>query len=119
MDVHRTGIVLRPTNSRVVMRPFAPTSEHRYEKIIARVSSLTFRSGLVDAGNGIVMDEPTRFVTAPDLVPNALYDRHLFGLKLTELGIDGTLVSQVMAALDDWFTLGDLELAIRNVLRDN
>ena len=194
MDVHRTGIVLRPTNSRVVMRPFAPTSEHRFEKIIARVSSLpepevdrllegvmrefrerhqrtrefflhrfeqvrghlltdrpisearrlligsyfsqeyalesaalfnpsmvwhpdqsglppgsrrfilslratgeghissiTFRSGLVDAANRILMDEPTRFVTAPDLVPNALYDKPLFGLKLTELGIDGTL----------------------------
>jgi hypothetical protein len=180
MDVKRTGIILKPTNSRVVIRPFEPTSEHRVEKIIARVSSLsepevecllervmrefrerhqrtrefflhrfeqvrhqlltdqplsesrhlligsyftqeyalesaalfnpsmvwhpdqsglpagsrrfilslratgeghissiTFRSGVIDAENRIRMDEPTRFVAAPDLVPNALYDKAL------------------------------------------
>lgn len=222
MDVKRTGIVLKPNNSRVVMRPFEPTSEQRIEKIIARVSSLsepevdhllegvmrefrgrhqrtrefllhrfeqvrghlltdrplaegrrlligsyftqeyalesaalfnpsmvwhpdqsglsdgsrrfilslratgeghissiTFRSGVVDAGNRIRMDEPTRFVTAPDLVPNALYDKHLFSRKLAELGINGSMTEQVMAALGDQFTLGELEHAIRNVLRHN
>src|SRR4051812_13063662 len=187
MDVHRTGIALKPTNSRVVMRPFEPTSEHRSEKIIARVaslseqeverllegvmrefrerhqrtrefflhrfeqvrghlltdrpisearrlligsffsqeyalesaalfnpsmvwhpdqsglptgsrrfilslratgeghiSSITFRSGLIDGENRIRMDEPTRFVAAPDLVPNALYEKALFQRKLIE-----------------------------------
>src|SRR3954471_18612096 len=41
MDVKRSGIILKPTNSRVVIRPFEPTTEHRIEKIIARVSSLS------------------------------------------------------------------------------
>src|SRR3954471_9549021 len=220
MDVKRTGILLKPTNSRVVMRPFEPTSEHRFEKIIARVdslsepdvdrllegvmrefrerhqrtrefflhrfeqvrghrltdrplsesrrlligsyftqeyalesaalfnpsmvwhpdqsglpegsrrfilslratgeghiSSITFRSGRVDAENRIRMDEPTRFVAAPELVPNALYEKALFYRKLVELGINGTLTDQVMAALADRFTLDDLERTIRNVLR--
>ena len=63
------------------------------------------------------MDEPTRFVTAPDLVPNALYDKALFHRKLTELGINGPLTDQVMAALGDQFTLDDLERTLRNVLR--
>src|SRR6266568_3617831 len=40
MDVKRTGIILKPTNARVVIRPFEPQSENRIEKIIARVSSL-------------------------------------------------------------------------------
>ena len=40
MDVKRTGIVLKPTNTRVVIRPFEPPSESRIEKIIARVTSL-------------------------------------------------------------------------------
>src|SRR5262245_41098460 len=40
MDVKRTGISLKPTNSRVVIRPFEPPSENRVEKIVARVSSL-------------------------------------------------------------------------------
>jgi predicted GH43/DUF377 family glycosyl hydrolase len=222
MDVKRTGVILKPNNSRVVMRPFAPTGVHRFEKIIARVSSLpeaevdrllegvmrefrerhqltrefflhrfeqvrahlltdgplsesrrlligafftqeyalesaalfnpsmvshpdqsglpdgsrrfilslratgeghissiTFRSGVVDARNRVHMDEPTRFVAAPDLVPNALYDKILFYRKLTELGVNGTFTEQVMAALGDRFTLHDLEATLQNVLRHN
>ena len=41
------------------------------------ISSITFRSGTIDAENRIRMDEPTRFVTAPELVPNTLYDKTL------------------------------------------
>src|SRR5690349_9501945 len=41
MDVKRTGIILKPSNSRVVIRPFDVASESRIEKIIARISSLT------------------------------------------------------------------------------
>src|ERR1700757_976509 len=41
MDVKRTGITLRPSNSRVVIRPFEVPSENRIERIIARVSSLS------------------------------------------------------------------------------
>ena len=40
MDVKRTGITLKPTNARVVIRPFEIPNEARVEKIIARVSSL-------------------------------------------------------------------------------
>src|SRR5262245_574682 len=41
MDVKRTGIVLKPTNSRVVIRPFEVANEARVERIIARISSLS------------------------------------------------------------------------------
>src|SRR6059058_3884477 len=222
MDVKRTGIVLKPTNSRVVIRPFEVANESRVEKILARVSSLpeaeverlldgvmrefrerhqrtrefflhrfeqvrkylltdqpvsenrrlligayftqeyalesaalfnpsmvwhpdqsglpegsrrfvlslratgeghissiTFRSGTIDAENRIRMDQPTRFVAAPDLVPNALYDKAMFHRKLTELGINGPLTDQVMAALGDQFTLADLDRTLRTVLKSN
>src|SRR6476469_891829 len=222
MDVKRTGIILKPTNSRVVIRPFEVANEDRIERIIARVSSLdehevgrqldtvmrefrerhqrtrefflnrfeqvrkhvltdqpigesrrlligsyftqeyalesaalfnpamvwhpdqtglpagssrfilslratgeghissiTFRSGVVDAGSRIRMDEPTRFVAAPDLVPNALYDKPMFHRKLTELGINGPLTDQVMAALGDQFTLADLDRTLKTVLKSN
>jgi predicted GH43/DUF377 family glycosyl hydrolase len=214
--VRRTGIVLKPNNSRVVIRPFEPTDEKRFERIIARImslsepevdsliadvmrefhnrhqrtrdfflhrfeqvkphlltdqrlsanrrmligsyftqeyalesaalfnpsmvwhpdqselppgarrfllslratgeghiSSITFRSGTVDADNRIRMDEPTRFVTAPDLVPNTLYDKTLFFRKLVELNVDGPFAEQVLATLDDQFTLEQLQVAIR------
>src|SRR5262249_18823143 len=42
------------------------------------ISSITFRSGVIDIENRIHMDDPTRFVSAPDLVPNALYEKTLF-----------------------------------------
>ena len=187
MDVKRTGIVLKPSNSRVVIRPFELANDQRVQKIIARVSSLseqeveslldrvmrefrerhqrtrefflhrfeqvrrnlltdqpvsesrklligsyftqeyalesaalfnpsmiwhpdqarlpegstrfilslratgeghissiTFRSGVIDAENRIRMDEPTRFVEAPEVVPNALYDKPLFYRKLID-----------------------------------
>src|SRR4051812_12330606 len=41
MDVKRTGIVLKPTNRRVVIRPFEVANEARAERIIARISSLS------------------------------------------------------------------------------
>ena len=65
------------------------------------------------------MDEPTRFVQAPELVPNALYEKTLFHRKLAELGINGPLTDQVMAALGDHFTLTDLDRTLRNVLKSN
>jgi predicted GH43/DUF377 family glycosyl hydrolase len=222
MDVKRTGIILKPSNTRVVIRPFEVTSEARIEKIIARVaslpegevehllekvmrdfrerhqrtrefflhrfeqvrkhsltdqplsenrrlligsyftqeyalesaalfnpsmvwhpdqsglpdgsrrfilslratgeghiSSITFRSGVIDAENRIRMDEPTRFVAAPELVPNALYDKALFYRKLTELGINGPLTDQVMVALGDRFTLDELGRTVGNVMKQN
>src|SRR3954468_21179127 len=41
LRVRRTGIVLRPNNSRVVIRPFQPASEHRTERILGRVAALS------------------------------------------------------------------------------
>jgi predicted GH43/DUF377 family glycosyl hydrolase len=222
MAVKRTGIVLKPTNSRVVIRPFEIPNENRVEKIIARVSalpeaevesllekvmgefrgrhqrtrefflnrfdqvrkflltdqptsenrrlligsyftseyalesaalfnpsmvwhpdqsglpegsrrfilslratgeghisSITFRCGTIDAANRIRIDEPTRFVQAPELVPNAVYEKALFYRKLTELGINGPFTDLVMAALGETFTLDELARTLKNVLRHN
>jgi predicted GH43/DUF377 family glycosyl hydrolase len=222
MDVKRTGIILNPSNSRVVIRPFELANEGRIEKIIARVSSLseenvgvllekvmrefrerhqrtrefflhrfeqvrkyaltdqpfsenrrlligsyftqeyalesaalfnpsmvwhpdqsglpsgsrrfilslratgeghissiTFRSGVIDSENQIHMDEPTRFVAAPELVPNALYEKALFYRKLSELGINGPLTEQAMGALGEHFTLEELERTLGNVTKHN
>jgi predicted GH43/DUF377 family glycosyl hydrolase len=41
MDVKRTKIILKPSNSRVVIRPFEARSGGRTERIIARVTSLS------------------------------------------------------------------------------
>jgi predicted GH43/DUF377 family glycosyl hydrolase len=219
LNVRRTGIVLKPNNSRVVIRPFEPTSDQRIERIIARImslpeaevdslfedvmrefrnrhqrtqhfflrrfeqlkhylltdqhltenrkmligafftqeyalesaalfnpsmvwhpdqsglepgsrrfllslratgeghiSSITFRSGTLDEGSRIRMDEPTRFVTAPDLVPNMLYDKTLFFRKLVELGVESPFAAKVLATLTDQFTFDELQRAISEAL---
>src|ERR1700677_28167 len=208
LNVRRTGIILKPNNSRVVIRPFEPASDQRIERIIARImslsesevdallddvmrefhsrhqktrhfflhrfdllkkylltnqsltenrrmligayftqeyalesaalfnpsmvwhpdqsgleegtrrfvlslratgeghiSSIIFRSGVLDSDNRIRMDEPTRFVTAPEQVPNTLYDKTLFFRKLLELGVDGPFTGKVLGTLADQFTL--------------
>jgi predicted GH43/DUF377 family glycosyl hydrolase len=222
LSVRRTGIVLRPNNSRVVIRPFEPTSEQRFERIMARImsltepevdfllqdvmsefhsrhqrsrqffqhrfeqvqkhlltnqnlsenrqlligayftqeyalesaalfnpsmvwhpdqtglpegwrrfllslratgeghiSSITFRSGTIDTENRIRMDEPTRFVTAPEQVPNTLYDKTLFFRKLAELGVDGPFTGKVLATLADQFTLEELQRAIASAVHQS
>jgi predicted GH43/DUF377 family glycosyl hydrolase len=73
------------------------------------LSSITFRSGVVDADNKIVVDEPTRYVTAPDAVPNANYDKTLFRRKLAELGLHNRLAERTLDKLKDNFTLHQLE----------
>lgn len=40
MNIHRTGILLRPDSARVLYRPFEPTTPQRATRIIARVMQL-------------------------------------------------------------------------------
>jgi predicted GH43/DUF377 family glycosyl hydrolase len=222
MNVHRTGIVLKPNNSRVVIRPFDLANESRIERIIARImtlserevenqlvsvmrdfgdrhprthdflrnrfdqvrkhlltdqpidetrrlligsyftqeyalesaalfnpcivwhpdqsklpsgsrrfilslratgeghiSSITFRSGTIDSASKIRIDEPTRYVATPEVVPNAVYEKTLFHRKLAELGINGPLTDQTMSALGESFTIADLDRTLKTVLKSN
>jgi predicted GH43/DUF377 family glycosyl hydrolase len=222
MDVERTGLVLKPNNSRVVLRPFEPIDPHRVVKIVARImalteqevdellaqvmqeflmrhhrvrefflarfeqvkgalltdvplsesrrmligsyftqeyalesaalfnpsivwhpdqtglapglrrfilslratgeghlSSITFRCGTVDAEGRVIVDEPTRFVTAPEVIPSAEYDKVLFQRKLFELGLSNGFVEKVLGPLEDHFTIGELTESIQAVLRQD
>ena len=81
------------------------------------VSSITFRSGVVDAQGGIKLDECSRFVTAPDIVPDPSYDKNLFERKLLELGLVNDFASRVLNGLDDYFSMNDLQENIEGSLR--
>ncbi len=222
LNVKRTGIVIRPNNGRVVIRPFEPASENRIERILGRVaalseaevdllledvllefrnrhqktrqfflrrfeqikshlltdqplsenrkllmgayftqeyslesaalfnpsmiwhpdqsglqagsrrfilslratgeghiSSITFRGGVIDGRNQIHIDEPTRFVTAPELVPNTLFEKRLFARKLIELGVDSPFADQVLTTLGDQFTHDEIQRSIERALQHN
>jgi predicted GH43/DUF377 family glycosyl hydrolase len=83
------------------------------------ISSITFRSGVIDHQNNITIDAPTRFVTTPDVVPDAQYEKTLFCRKLVELGLGGSFTEHAMSLLGHRFTLEQLETSLRHALREN
>src|SRR5207253_2987926 len=72
------------------------------------ISSITFRSGVLDAQGGIKIVEPTRHNLEPAQAPNASYEKHLFERKLRELGLIGDYSRQVLQELGENFTLAEL-----------
>jgi predicted GH43/DUF377 family glycosyl hydrolase len=83
------------------------------------VSSITFRSGIVDSNGDIKLDPAPRFVTTPDMVPNTEYDKTLFHRKLVELGFSNGFVDQTLAIMDESFTFDELQAAVTAVRRQH
>ncbi len=72
------------------------------------ISSIEFRTGLIDEGLTITIDEPARFVetgrrSSPD------YDKGFFVTKLGDLGAMNELARAILDGLDDRFTMHELE----------
>jgi predicted GH43/DUF377 family glycosyl hydrolase len=76
------------------------------------ISSITFRTGFLDAGANLTINAPTRYCLEPAQVPNASYEKGLFERKLRELGLAGDFTRQTLQSLGDAFTLGELRAAI-------
>ncbi|QDU98941.1 glycoside hydrolase family 130 protein [Lignipirellula cremea] len=83
------------------------------------ISSIAFRSGILDAHNKITIEEPSRFVTTPEYVPDAQYEKALFQSKLAELGVGGAFVESVLSRLDSEFTLEQLQASLRFSLKQD
>jgi predicted GH43/DUF377 family glycosyl hydrolase len=80
------------------------------------ISSIEFRTGTIFSDHSIVMEEPSRFVTAPTLNPNPTYRRRIFVHKLMEMGFENEWSAEVMKTLSRDFTLAELETAMRHAL---
>lgn len=83
------------------------------------ISSITFRSGVIDKDNKITIIEPTPFVTTPDVIPNPLYEKALFERKLVELGFDNNFSAGVLQNLQEAFTFDELQKTVRQMLRQS
>jgi len=79
------------------------------------ISSITFRTGFLDADNNITINEPTRYNLEPDQVVSESYEKALFGRKLQELGLAGDFSQQVLNGLGGSFTLDELFASIHTV----
>ncbi|MFA7232759.1 MAG: hypothetical protein WC076_01465, partial [Terrimicrobiaceae bacterium] len=76
------------------------------------ISSITFRSGMVDAAAGLTIDNPSRFIREPKYFPNTAYNRDLFLKKLAELGLSDDFNLRVLEGVPETFTLDELRTAI-------
>jgi predicted GH43/DUF377 family glycosyl hydrolase len=83
------------------------------------ISSVTFRTGVVDADHKIEIEVPTRFVTTPEVVPDAQYEKVLLRRKLVELGLGNSFTEHVLSKMKEVFTLDQLESLLHNALREN
>jgi predicted GH43/DUF377 family glycosyl hydrolase len=77
------------------------------------ISSITFRTGIIQADQTIEIIPPTGFLTEPTHIPNPVYEKALFGRKLAELGLTGEFTQGVMRKLGESFTLEDLRASLK------
>jgi predicted GH43/DUF377 family glycosyl hydrolase len=76
------------------------------------ISSITFRSGTIDARGIVEIDAPTRYVTAPEHILRPSYDKIIFHRKLQELGIADTVTENILLNLNEGFTIDELSQEI-------
>jgi len=76
------------------------------------VSSIAFRSGVLDVDGAIVMDLPSRYSLEPEQVPDSVYEKPLFQRKLMELRLMGDFNKSVLDGLPEAFTLDELRMSI-------
>jgi predicted GH43/DUF377 family glycosyl hydrolase len=76
------------------------------------ISSITFRSGVVERNGEFLLDAASRYVTEPRTIPYAAYERDLFLRKLCELRLDSKFTRQVLNALGKSFTLDQLRSVV-------
>jgi len=80
------------------------------------ISSIVFRSGTIDVNNNITIENPERFVTAPEVIANPDYEKPLFERKLFELGLVNEFTNEILSHLGDVFLLNELEERVESTI---
>jgi predicted GH43/DUF377 family glycosyl hydrolase len=81
------------------------------------ISSIEFRTGVVDADAGVRLDAPSGYAMTGERRPHE-HDRLLFTAKLGDLGMINEVAERVLARLAGQFSMETLEAAIRAVEED-
>jgi len=79
------------------------------------ISSIVFRSALVDRDNSIFLESVSPFLGTPEIVLNASYDRGLFQAKLEEMGQFHEAAKAVFQHLPASFTPEEMARALEAV----
>jgi predicted GH43/DUF377 family glycosyl hydrolase len=111
------SLVLAPDQSGL------PAGHHRFVMSLRAVgeghtSSIEFRSGTLGPANELTFDPVgPHLVTGRRTAPES-YDKHLFGVKLGELGAANDIAWSVLSRLAEQFTSEDLERALAELQQD-
>jgi predicted GH43/DUF377 family glycosyl hydrolase len=72
------------------------------------ISSIVFRSGVLDRHNRLFFDPISDFVETPDLQLDPVYKRNPFQLKLNEMGAINEITAHILNQLPEDFTYNEL-----------
>jgi hypothetical protein len=72
------------------------------------VSSIVFRSGVLDRHNTFLFDPISDFVETPDLQLDPVYKRNPFQRKLNEMGAGNEITAHILNQLPEDFTYNEL-----------
>ena len=79
------------------------------------VSSIEFRSGIIDASNDMYFDPVSRYIATPEIHTDPVYDRLHFRRKLEEIGARDRVMNHLLEGLGESFTFDELELQIKKL----
>ena len=82
------------------------------------ISSITFRTGTLDARDNIHITTPRHYCLEPSQAPSLSYEKNLFERKIQELGLEGGLSRRALHDLPDVFTLDELRSSVQRAARD-
>ena len=83
------------------------------------ISSIEFRSGIIHADMRISVDQPSKFISAPELDKNPTFRKTTFLHQLMEMGFQNDWSEQLMNSLEAHFTFSQLEHAMRLALPES
>jgi hypothetical protein len=79
------------------------------------VSSIEFRSGMVDENHDIYFDPISQYVATPEMHTDPVYHRLHFQRKLVEMGVRDRIVNLLLEGLGETFTFDELNTQIRSL----
>ncbi len=80
------------------------------------VSSIEFRSGVIDENHDIYLDPISQYVATPEMHTDPVYSRVHFRRKLEEMGANERITNKLLKGLGETFSFGQLETKIRKLL---
>jgi predicted GH43/DUF377 family glycosyl hydrolase len=81
------------------------------------ISSITFRTGNVNAKHRVTLTPSVPFVVEPKPITNLVYEKGLFTRKLQEAGLHNSFCKQVLEQLQEKFILDDLRRVLEEESR--